>query len=89
MIHPASIRSIEISSSIVALFFTSIASSVPAFPSARGTSSSIVQQNGQPQTQDPAHVLLQQGLDLIRTRQFNEAVEVLRQAKRWETQGKF
>ena len=80
MIRPSSIRSLNISLSIPALLFIAIASSVTSFPSSRLTMGNFVQQNAQPQAQGSAQGLVQQGQDLIRTRQFSEAVEALRQA---------
>jgi Tfp pilus assembly protein PilF len=80
MIRPSSIRPLNFSSSIPALLFIAIASSVTSFPSSRVTMGNFVQQNAQPQAQGSAQGLVQQGQDLIRTRQFSDAVEALRQA---------
>jgi tetratricopeptide (TPR) repeat protein len=80
MIYPSSTRRIGISSSVVALFFTSVTFSAPSFCTPVNTPQNLVQQSAQPQAQDPAQGLVRQAQDLIRTRQFNEAVEILRRA---------
>ena len=80
MTHPSSIRQIGISSSVVALFFTSVTFSTPSFRTPGNTLQNVAQQSVQLPAQDPAQGLVRQAQDLIRTRQFNEAVEVLRRA---------
>ena len=80
MIHPSSSRPIGISSSIVAFFFIAVTSSVLSFPCPQGTLRNVAQQSAQLQAQDSAQGLVRQAQDLLRTRQFTEAVEVLRRA---------
>ena len=80
MTYPSSSRRIGISSSVVTLFFSTVTFSAPSFRAPVSTPQNVVQQGAQPQAQDPTQGLMRQAQDLIRTRQFNEAVEVLRRA---------
>lgn len=81
MIGFSSIKRLSYGLSLFVVIFTSAAYVTVAQPSALGIAQqNVAQQNGQVQAQDPAQNLVRQGQDLIRTRQFNEAVEVLRRA---------
>ena len=74
-------KRISIRRSVFAVVFTSAAYLTVAQPIALGRHrQNTARQNAQVQAQDPAQSLLQQGQDLIRTRQFGEAVDVLRRA---------